>query len=222
VALTPGRLHWLPPHPASGQPHRRGEAEVPAVRQRDAYLVHHLVHRRPVFLARRSCHDLRRARWDAAGYLTVDRPVLQVGGEIIEGKPKSRDGARRIWLDADTVTLLRAHRKAQLADRLRASSAWQDHDLVFCRADGSPWTPDYVTHRFRKLAEAAGVPVIKLHEGRHSATSLQRDAEVDPEIRRKTMGHADAAMTSHYTHIEAEAHRAAAEAVARLVEEAGS
>jgi hypothetical protein len=45
---------------------------------------------------------------------------------------------------------------------------------------------------------------------------------VDPEIRRKTLGHADQAMTSHYTHIEAEAHRAAAEAVALLVEGAGS
>jgi hypothetical protein len=29
-------------------------------------------------------------------------------------------------------------------------------------------------------------------------------------------------MTSHYTHIEAQAHRAAAEAVAKLVERAGS
>ena len=35
---------------------------------------------------------------------------------------------------------------------------------------------------------------------------------------RKTLGHADQAMTSHYTHIEAQAHRAAAEAVAQLVE----
>ena len=32
--------------------------------------------------------------------------------------------------------------------------------------------------------------------------------------------HADAAMTSHYTHIEAQAHRSAAEAVAKLVSEA--
>jgi integrase len=56
----------------------------------------------------------------------------------------------------------------------------------------------------------------------HSAASLARDAAIDPEIRRKTLGHADAAMTSHYTHIEAQAHRAPAEAVARLVEEAGS
>ena len=63
---------------------------------------------------------------------------------------------------------------------------------------------------------------IKLHEGRHSAASLARDAAVDPEIRRKTLGHADAAMTSHYTHIEAQAHLAAAEAVAQLVEGARS
>ena len=45
---------------------------------------------------------------------------------------------------------------------------------------------------------------------------------MDPEIRRKTLGHADQAMTSHYTHIEAQAHRAAAEMVAQYVKEAGS
>lgn len=79
-----------------------------------------------------------------------------------------------------------------------------------------------MTRRFQRLAALAGLPVIKLHEGRHSAASLARDAEVDPEIRRRTLGHADAAMTSHYTHIEAEAHKAAAQAVARLVEGSGA
>ena len=72
------------------------------------------------------------------------------------------------------------------------------------------------------LAAGADVSEIRLHEGRHSAASLARDAEVDPEIRRRTLGHADAAMTSHYTHIEAQAHSAAAEAVASLVGKAGS
>ena len=66
------------------------------------------------------------------------------------------------------------------------------------------------------------MPVIRLHEARHSAASLASDADVDPEIRRKPLGYADQAMTSHYTHIEAAAHRAAAEAVARLVEGAGA
>jgi integrase len=99
-----------------------------------------------------------------------------------------------------------------------AGPAWQDNDLIFCKEDGTPWRPGYVTQRFKVIAKAAGLPVIKLHEGRHGAASLARDADVDPEIRRQTLGHADQAMTSHYTHIEAQAHRAAAEAVARLVE----
>jgi integrase len=58
----------------------------------------------------------------------------------------------------------------------------------------------------------------RLHDGRHSAASLAHDAAVDPEIRRRTLGHANAAMTSHYTHPEAAAYRAAAEAVAALVD----
>jgi integrase len=143
--------------------------------------------------------------------------------KIVEGKPKTKTSARKVWLDAETVRLLREHHETQLAARLRAGDAWQDNDLVFCKDDGSPWPPDYVYRRFRALAKTAGVPVIKLHEGgRHTSASLARDAEVDPEIRRKTLGHADQAMTSHYTHIEAQAHRAAAEAVARLVDVADS
>ncbi len=165
-------------------------------------------------------------RWSGAdldaGYLSVERPILLVGADVIEGRPKSQAGARKIWLDAETVRLLREHRRAQLRVRMQAGSAWQDDDLVFCKDDGTPWKPDAVSRRFKTIARAAGLPVIKLHEGRHSAASLARDAAVDPEIRRKTLGHADQAMTSHYTHIEAQAHRAAAEAVAALVEGAGS
>jgi hypothetical protein len=51
---------------------------------------------------------------------------------------------------------------------------------------------------------------------------ISRDAAVDPEIRRRTLGHADAPVTAHYTHIEVEAHKAADEAVAKLVEAASS
>ncbi len=169
-------------------------------------------------------------RWSGAdldeGYLTVERPILQLGGEIIGSKPKSTAGPvagkRRAWLDATSLAMTRVHRKEQVATRLRASTAWQDNDLIFCREDGSPWPPDYVSRRFKEIARAAGLPVIKLHEGRHSAASLARDAGVDAKIRQEQLGHATGAMTDHYTHVLADAHLAAAEAVARLVEEAGA
>jgi hypothetical protein len=54
--------------------------------------------------------------------------------------------------------------------------------------------------RVKKLAAAAGVPVIKLHEGRHSAASLQRDAAMGPEIaarRRATPAGDDIALHPH-------------------------
>ena len=165
-------------------------------------------------------------RWSGAdldaGYIQVERPILLIGADVTEGRPKSRAGERKIWLDAETIRLLREHRTAQLRARMQAGLAWQEDDLIFTRDDGTPWRPDFVTRRFQSIAKAAGLPMIKLHEGRHSAASLAHTADVDPEIRRKTLGHADAAMTSHYTHIEAQAHLAAAEAVAQLVKGAGS
>ncbi len=157
-----------------------------------------------------------------AGYVRVRRPIVIVRGAVTESTPKTKTGDRPIWLDAETVRILKEHRKGQVKVRLKAGESWQDNDLIFCQADGTPYKPDAVTRRFQRLAVLAGLPVIKLHEGRHSAASLARDAEVDPEIRRRTLGQADAAMTAHYTHIEADAHKAAAEAVAKLVDSASS
>ncbi len=53
--------------------------------------------------------------------------------------PETRTEARR-WSPADAA-LLREHRKAQLAARMRAGGRWQDQDLIFCQDDGSPWRP---------------------------------------------------------------------------------
>ena len=74
-----------------------------------------------------------------------------------------------------------------------------------------------MSKRFRRLAGQAGVPVIKLHEARHSANSLMRDAGVDQELRMRIVGHADKDVSSRYTHTLAEAHRAAAEQTASYV-----
>jgi len=81
---------------------------------------------------------------------------------------------------------------------------------VFCQGDGRPWNPDHVSKRFRALAVRAGLPPIKLHEARHSAISLMRDAGMDREIRMREAGHADQAVADRYAHILDEAHRAAA------------
>jgi integrase len=107
--------------------------------------------------------------------------------------------------------------------RMKAGPAWQDNDLVFCRDDGTPWPPDYVSRRFKALAKAAGVPVVKLHEGtRHTANSLGDDAGVDEKIRQRTGGWASREITAHYTRPEADRFRQAAEVTSDYVRKAGS
>ena len=76
-----------------------------------------------------------------------------------------------------------------------------------------------MSKRFRRLAAAAGVPVIKLHEGgRHTGNSLMRDAGVDQEVRMREVGHAGREINDRYTHVLEEAHLAAAEQTAALVD----
>jgi len=76
-----------------------------------------------------------------------------------------------------------------------------------------------VSRRFKSAARAAGVPVIKLHEGgRHTARSLGDDAGIDSDISRRTLGHATRAMSDHYNHAEAARFRQAAESFAALVD----
>ena len=145
-------------------------------------------------------------RWSAAdlnaGYLGVGKTVLQLGGTVVqEDKAKTRTSKRRVWLDAETLQLVRGHRETQDLERQFHGEAWQDNDLVFCRDDGTPWPPDLVSRRFKAIARAAGLRVIKLHEGgRHTARSLAGDAGVDRDISQRTGGWATEKMSDHYNH----------------------
>jgi integrase len=99
-------------------------------------------------------------RWSGAdlenGVLAVDHSILELDGHLQPGVPKTAAGVRRVFLDAETAALLREHRKAQLAARLRAGADWEDHDLIFCRDDGRPLRPSVEYRRIRRLAADAG------------------------------------------------------------------
>ena len=63
-------------------------------------------------------------RWSFAdldrGVLTVERPILQLGGKLHEEPTaKSRAGDRLVFLDAETATMLRAHRESRSWSAMR-------------------------------------------------------------------------------------------------------
>ncbi|BBY76589.1 hypothetical protein MPRF_34880 [Mycolicibacterium parafortuitum] len=92
------------------------------------------------------------------------------------------------------MTALRALKATQAADRLALGSGWPDSGLVAVNADGSPIRPETYSGEFSRLAKAAGVPVIRLHDVRHTVATVMLGSGTDVATAAKWLGH-DPAMT---------------------------
>jgi integrase len=71
----------------------------------------------------------------------------------------------------------------------------RDADRVFAHEDGSAIRPDGVGRRFERLAKAAGVPVIRFHDLRHTHATLALVAGVPAEVVADRLGHSSVAFT---------------------------
>ena len=90
--------------------------------------------------------------------------------------------------------------------------------MLFCWEDGRPPHPDTITRRFKKLAAAAGLPEIGLHDVRHSYATAGRDAKIDWKALSKRIGHSDVAFTMRqYMQTDLEADRQVAATLAELI-----
>ena len=162
------------------------------------------------------------ARWsDAdldAGRLAVVQTVLQFGGKTVIGKPKTKSGRRLISLPPGIVALLTEHREAQRRERWEWGEAYRDNGLIFCAEDGSVLSPDTVSRAFRALPAGAGLPPIKLHEGRHTAASLALESGLDIKVVSAALGHSGTQITRDlYQHVRVAVADEAAAAVESLV-----
>ena len=73
------------------------------------------------------------------GTLTVRRGLHRVSGRgLVYEEPKADRSRRTLALPAQLVDALRAHRAAQLEERVAAGPLWQDCDLVFAQPNGRP------------------------------------------------------------------------------------
>ena len=150
--------------------------------------------------------------------ITVNAALLEIGGKLVWGKPKSRAGERVVDLDQDSVTAGKAHRTRRKRERLAAGEAWAEAGLMFTNELGEPLRPDQVSATFKELAAEAGLPVIKLHAARHTAASLALEAGIDIKVVSDQLGHSTTTITRDtYQHVRRAQHRDAAEKVVALL-----
>lgn len=162
----------------------------------------------------------RRARFDhRKRELWIARPLIQLGGHVEESRPKTRSGERLVVLDQGTADLVKVECRERLKEKLAFGvSAYEDDDLMFCWEDGTRYSPDYISRKFRETSAAAGLPRIKLHEGRHTAASLALEAGIDIKVVSERLGHSNTTITQNlYQHVRRVLHDQAADAVVNLL-----
>lgn len=109
-----------------------------------------------------------------AGRLSINRTLVQShdytssDNGLSWGTPKTARGRRAISLDPDTVAALRAHRTAQLAERLKGGDSYAVDDLVFCTGSGQPLHPKVASNLFRKAVIHHAMPKLSIHGRRHT------------------------------------------------------
>ncbi|HZC73917.1 MAG TPA: Arm DNA-binding domain-containing protein [Jatrophihabitans sp.] len=163
--------------------------------------------------------------------------VVQVGGTTARKDPKSWAGTRLVYLDSETVGVLRAHRLLQREQRLRLGPRWVDYPHshpdtglpcscdgpVFRSPRGGACKPDWFTDNWAALVDIAvrripGLPRIPLHGSRHTAVSAAtQHVRASDQQALERFGHSSVATQRRYRHVDEELHRALAETQAALI-----
>ncbi|MCA0145489.1 tyrosine-type recombinase/integrase [Blastococcus sp. LR1] len=162
-----------------------------------------------------------------AGRLAVRRSVGVVktkgaGERLVEG-PTKTGRARVVDLDAGTVAALRAYRAAR---GLLALDLVRDSALVLGNLDGTHRHPERFSRRFTghiaRARQALGeerLPVIRLHDLRHTHATLLLADGVPVKVVSERLGHASATITlTVYQHVHPGMGREAADRFAALLE----
>lgn len=132
--------------------------------------------------------------------LYVRQQTQRRRGVLYDDDPKSRR-RRVVPLPALGIAPLRWHRMRQSAARAKAGEEWHESGYVFTTRTGRRVEPRNAYRSFTRVAESAGLRVIRLHDARHGMATLLTAAGVAPRVVMEILGHSQISITMGvYTH----------------------
>ncbi|WP_018639730.1 site-specific integrase [Parafrankia elaeagni] len=157
-----------------------------------------------------------------AGRISIRRTLVDVtnsatGRVPVFSDPKTARGSRVIALDAATTAALHELRETK-AKELALLDKEPEADLVFTHWDGRAMHPERMSRAFLRRVKRLGLPMIRLHDLRHTWATLALASNVHPKIVSERLGHASITITLEiYSHVMPGMHADAAELVAGLI-----
>lgn len=133
--------------------------------------------------------------------LTVFTTRVSVAGEVIEEDPKSKKSKRHLPLDKSMLNALKKMKAKQAEEKLAAGPAYVGSGLIVVNELGEEPRPEWYGDKFQWFAKKAGLPVIRLHDARHTCGTLMHLRGTPPAVISAWLGHASSSFTmDRYVH----------------------
>lgn len=140
--------------------------------------------------------------------VSISKAVKEENGKLVVGDTKTAKSRRTVALPQDTADLLRAH--------MRASGIIGGP--IFLNRSGGYLDISKVRKAWRRACKAAGVPVVRLYDARHSHLTALLAAGVPLKVMSERAGHSSVKITGDiYSHVLPEMDDRAAQAMEALL-----
>lgn len=116
--------------------------------------------------------------------------------------PKTEAGIRRLRLGPAMMERLKDQLDRQETWRRAAGETWKETGMVFTTTIGTYISASNFRRDFLKVIDRAGLPVIRIHDARHTAVSLMRSQGISLRQVSAFVGHASENVTREvYSHV---------------------
>lgn len=150
--------------------------------------------------------------------LSIANNRTSAGGKTVEGDPKSNSSRRTLPLTGTLKTALEAAKLRQKRERLALGPDYGSGEYVMSNEAGEPYNPAVLSRYWARIAKAAGVRHIRLHDARHTAATTLHLQGVPVAVIAAWIGHSDASFTMKvYAHSQNDALKDAAKVLGGAV-----
>lgn len=152
------------------------------------------------------------------GYIKIIDNLCATKNGLIIKKPKTKSGIRTIAISKELIKVLKQHRIRQMENKLRIGELYKDNNMVCCYEDGHLYNPKRFSAKFHELLEKNNLPIIRLHDLRHSHASLLVKMGVQPKEISHRLGHSNIGITMDlYSHLYEETDQEVANMFDKLI-----
>ena len=136
---------------------------------------------------------------------------------IFEDTTKT-DENRTINIAPEITSILQAHKKDQLEQKMKLGTYWNDTNFCFTQDNGNPMNPDSINKWLREFSKKYNLPPIHPHKFRHTQASLLYASGENPVTISKRLGHKQVSTTQNiYAHLLENGDKQASDKIANLL-----